>query len=297
MLELTLQAIFTGVLTGALYALIALGLALVFGTMKVINLAHGALVLLAAYVAYTMESSAGWNPLAAIPVAFVAVTICAVLIYFLVERIRQDRELNSLILTFGVAIILTNAVLLTWSADIQGTGWTWVHDAVMFAGGALFATNSLLLAAGIGVVLAVLLYLWLNHTWYGRAIRAVSSNPDAAKLMGVSPRSVELVSFLVAGLLATFAGIAIYLTETIDPNLGHSLTITAFIITVLAGMGSVWGVVVGGILIGIIEALTVTWISSSLRELGAMILFLLVLFVMPSGLTGITASIKRLGRS
>lgn len=293
MLELTLQAIFTGVLMGAMYALIALGLALVFGTMKVINLAHGELVLLAAYIAFTMESMLGWNPLAAIPVAFVVVTLCAALIYFLVERIRQDRELNSLILTFGVAIILTNAVLLTWSADIQGTAWAWVHDAVVLAGGMLFVNNSLLLAAVIGIVLAILLYFWLNHTWYGRAIRAVSSRPDAAKLMGVNPRSVELMSFLVAGLLATFAGVAIYLTETIDPNLGHSLTITAFIITVLAGMGSIWGVVVGGILIGVIEALTVTWISSSLRELGAMILFLLVLFLMPSGLSGITASIKR----
>jgi len=294
MFELTLQAVFSGLLSGAFYALIALGLALVFGTMKVINLAHGELILLAAYVAYTLESVAGWSPLASLPVALVVVGICAAGVYFLISRIKRDRELNSLILTFGLAIIITNGILMIWSADVRSTGGDWAHGAFVL-GDSLFAMNAELLAAGVSVVLVVLLYLWLNHSWYGRAIRAVSSSSEAAKLMGVNPRQLELLSFIIAGVLATFAGVALYSAQTIAPELGHNLTITAFIITVLAGMGSISEVLVGGLLIGVIEALTVTYFSSSLRELSGFVLFLAVLLVLPSGLSGLKMKTRKAG--
>lgn len=294
MFELTLQAVFSGLLSGAFYALIALGLALVFGTMKVINLAHGELILLAAYVAYTLESVAGWSPLAALPVALVIIGSCAAGVYFLVSRIKRDRELNSLILTFGLAIILTNGILIIWSADVRSTGWEWAHGAFVL-GGSLFAMNAELLAAGVSVVLVVLLYLWLNHSWHGRAVRAVSSRPEAAKLMGVNPRQVELLSFIIAGVLAAFAGVALYSAQTVAPPIGHSLTITAFIITVLAGMGSISGVLIGALLIGVIEALTVTYFSSSLRELSGIVLFLVVLLLLPSGLSGLMTKARKAG--
>ena len=131
MTELILQAIYSGLLQGGSYALIALGLALVFGTMKVINLAHGELVLLAAYVAYAVESAFNVSPIVAIPVALVVVCISAVLVYFLVDRIQKDRELNSLILTYGIGVMLTNAILLIWKADIRSTKSAWLQDAVV----------------------------------------------------------------------------------------------------------------------------------------------------------------------
>jgi branched-chain amino acid transport system permease protein len=117
-------------------------------------------------------------------------------------------------------------------------------------------------------------------------VRAVASNRDAAKLMGIDPHRVELVSFLVAGLLAAFAGAAIFSVSVIQPALGISLTIKAFIITVLAGMGSVPGVLVGALLLGLTESLTTTFFSSALQELAGMLLFLFVLFVLPNGLFG-----------
>src|SRR4051794_33125631 len=121
MTELALQALFSGVLTGAAYALVALGLALVFGTMRIINLAHGELVLGGAYVAYTCEASFGVHPLAALPIAIVAVSALTLAVYALVDRIRGDRELNSMLLTFGVGIVLTNATLFFWKGDIRST--------------------------------------------------------------------------------------------------------------------------------------------------------------------------------
>jgi branched-chain amino acid transport system permease protein len=288
MFELTLQAVYSGVLTGGYYALVALGLALVFGTMKIINLAHGELVLLAAYIAYTAESQFGLNPIAAIPFALVVVGIVAIVVYLLVGRIKRDRELNSLILTFGVGIILTNFVLLVWSADIHSTTTTWFQEAVV-VGDILYSSRSEVLFFLISIALVFATWWWLTRTWYGRAIRAVSSNRDAAMLMGVNPRQTEILSFIVAGVLASVAGIAIYTGQVIQPSLGLALTIKAFIITVLAGMGSIPGVLLGAVLIGVIEALTVTYWSSALQEFTGMVLFLVVLLVRPQGLFGFGA--------
>ncbi|MGJ7918555.1 branched-chain amino acid ABC transporter permease [Massilia sp. LXY-6] len=286
MSELIMQAVYSGLLQGGSYALIALGLALVFGAMKIINLAHGELVLLAAYIAYTVETKFGANPLAAIPVAVVIVTLTSAVIYFLVGRIKTNREINSLTLTYGVGVILTNLVLLIWSADVRATSSPWMQEA--FVLGPLYSMRSEVLFFGVSVVLIGGIWWWLSRSWYGRAVRAVSSNRDAAKLMGINPGLTELVSFIVAGIMAAFAGVALFSYGVVTPAFGGVLTVKAFIITVLAGIGSIPGVLIGAVLLGVVEALTVTLASSALQELAGMGLFLLVLFIMPNGLFGAT---------
>ena len=284
MTDLILQALYSGILAGSSYALIALGLALVFGTMRIINLAHGEMVLVAAYMAYTLENAWQVNPLVAIPLAVIIACGLSIVVNFLVNRIHHDRELNSLLLTFGLGIMLTNISLMIWTADIRSTKSAWLQDAISF--GSLYSMKSELLFFGISLLLVGGVAWWLRASWYGRAVRAVSSNREAAKLMGINPQRTELVSFLVAGLLAGFAGVAIYCNSVIQPSLGGALTVKAFIITVLAGMGSIVGVLIGALLIGIAEALTTTLASSALQDLTAMVLFLLVLFVLPNGLFG-----------
>ena len=284
MTDLILQALYSGVLAGSSYALIALGLALVFGTMRIINLAHGEMVLIAAYMAYALENAWQVNPLAAIPLAVMVTCLLSLVVNFLVNRIQRDRELNSLLLTFGFGIMLTNIALMIWKADIRSTKSTWIQDAISF--GPLYSMKGELLFFAVSLVLVGGVAWWLRTSWYGRAVRAVSSNREAARLMGINPRRTELVSFLVAGLLAGFAGVAIYCNSVIQPALGGALTVKAFIITVLAGMGSIVGVLIGALLIGVAEALTTTLASSALQDLTAMVLFLLVLFVLPNGLFG-----------
>ncbi len=284
-MELTAQALFTGLLMGGFYSLVALGLALIFGTMKVINLAHGELVLLAAYIAYAIESQTGVNPLLAMPVAIVVVVAASLLTFYLTNGIKKDRELNSLILTFGIGIVLTNLLLMIFSADVYSTQTAWFMDGFVIAD-SLFSMRSEVLAFVVGIAALGGLYWWLNHTWHGRAIRAVSSNRDAAKLMGMNPVKSELWSWGVAGVMAALAGVMLYITSVIHPPIGHGLTIKAFIITVLAGMGSIPGVLVGALMIGVIEGLTTTFFQSSLSELASMTVFLVVLLVMPSGLFG-----------
>ena len=284
MTELILQALYSGLLQGGSYALIALGLALVFGAMKMINLAHGELVLLSAYIAYTVEARLGWNPVLAIPIAVLVVCLVSVAVYFIVGRIKQDREINSLILTYGIGVILTNLMLLIWKADVRSTSSSWMQEA--FIVGPLYSMRSEVLFFGVSLLMIVGLWLWLSRSWYGRAVRAVSSNRDAAKLMGINPALTELVAFIVAGILAAVAGVALFSYGVISPAFGSVLTIKAFIITVLAGIGSIPGVLLGALLLGIAEALTVTLASSALQELAGMGLFVLVLFVMPIGLFG-----------
>jgi branched-chain amino acid transport system permease protein len=284
MSELVLQSIFSGLLMGASYALIGLGLALVFGTMKIINLAHGELVLLSAYIAYTMESTLGWNPLWVIPLSILVVCACAILVYFLVSGIQKNRELNSLILTFGIGIIITNLSLMIWAANVRSTSVSWFQEGVVL--GFLYSMRSELLFFAAGLALLAIIWRWLKKSWYGRAVRAVSSHRDASKLMGINPQFTEMLSFVLAGLTGSFAGIAIYCTNVIYPPLGATLTVKAFIVTVLAGLGSIPGLLVGSILLGLGESLTITLLRPSLRELAGMILFLLVLFVLPNGLFG-----------
>lgn len=284
MFDLILQALFSGVLLGGSYALIALGLAIVFGNMKIVNLAHGELVLLAAYLAYASEVILGAHPLLAIPLAMIVVCGLSVVIYLLVNLIKSDRELNSLLLTYGCAIVLTNGILLIWKSDVHSSANAWFQDALVM--GNLFSMNSEWVFFLISIVLLLVGAWWLKKSWYGRAVRAVSNNRDAAKLMGINPRVTEIVSFIIAGVLATFAGVALFSTSFIQPDIGNSLTIKAFIITVLAGIGSIHGVLLAAILLGLVESLTITLFSSSLQELTGMGLFLLVLFVMPNGLFG-----------
>ncbi|MGU3537283.1 branched-chain amino acid ABC transporter permease [Methylobacterium sp. A54F] len=287
MLDLVLQALFSGLLVGSVYALVALGLALSFGAMRIINLAHGELVLLAAYAAYVVEARAGLDPYLAIPLALaVVLPVCAAL-YLMIDRLWDHRELNSLILTFGVGIILTNATLLAFASDVRTTNSPRLQDATSI--GSVYAMNGELVAFALSLVLMVALWWWLRRSWYGRAVRAVSSNRSAAMLMGISPRRTEIVAFLVSGALAACAGVALYTMSVVQPALGHALTVKAFIVTVLAGVGSIPGVFLAAILLGITEALTVTLASSALQELAGMVLFLLVLFLLPNGLFGARA--------
>ncbi len=284
-MALLAQALYSGLLVAASYALVALGLGLVFGTMRVINLAHGELILLAAYLACLGEATLGIPPLLSIPLSVFAIAALSLGIYALVDRIRGDREVSSLLLTFACAVILTNGILMIWRGDVRSTGDGWLTAPLVF-GDSLFSMRGEVLFCGLGALLAVAVHLWLRRTWSGRAIRAVASNRDAARLMGIHPGRVEAISFALAGALAAVAGTALYATRSITPFIGHDLTIKAFVVVVLAGIGSVGGIAVGAALIAVAETLTVSFLSPSLQPLVAMLVFLCVLLLRPAGLFG-----------
>jgi branched-chain amino acid transport system permease protein len=279
------QSLLSGLLEGVNYALYCSGLAFVFGIMRIINLAHGEFLVLGGYIAYWLLVLWGVNPLLAIPLAAGGAAGVAFLSYRLfLQRIRTTSELNSLILTFGLGLFLANLFVQLWTADIRNIGVDWLEYPVTFLGlymsvGEIF-TSLFSLAAVIG------LHFFLTRSKTGLAIRVTAIDRDAAALAGINVNRVDLIAFSIGGMLAGLSGPLLGMLTHVSPNAGVAVTIKAFILTVLAGVGSLLGLLVAGIILGIGEAMTVTFTNASYRELFGFVLFLVILLIRPSGLFG-----------
>jgi len=275
----------SGVAEGTNYGLYCLGLAFVFGIMRIINLAHGEFLVLGGYVAYWLLVKFGLNPLLAIPVAAGAAGATAFLSYrVFLQRIRTSSELNTLILTFGLGIFLTNLFLQLWTADIRSIGVDWMERPLTVSG--IYFSLGEVIAISISLATVLGLHWFLKRTRTGMAIRVTAIDRDSAALAGINVERVDLIAFSVGGLLAGVGGPLLGMLAHISPGAGVAITVKAFILTVLAGVGSIPGLLVAGIILGVGEAMTVTFVSASYRELFGFLLFLLILLVRPSGLFG-----------
>ncbi|MBI4961767.1 MAG: branched-chain amino acid ABC transporter permease [Desulfomonile tiedjei] len=279
------QSVLSGLLEGVNYALYCLGLAFVFGIMRIINLAHGEFLVLGGYIGYWLLVLWGVNPLLAMPVAAAASGAVAFLSYrIFLQRIRTTSELNTLILTFGLGIFLANLFLELWTADIRHLGVDWLEEALVFLG--VYVSVGEIFTSVIALVAIFGLHFFLTRSKTGLAIRVTAIDRDAAALAGINVGRVDLIAFSIGGLLAGLSGPLLGLLTHISPGAGVAVTIKAFILTVLAGVGSVLGLLVAGIILGVGEAMTVTFTNASYRELFGFVLFLVILLIRPSGLFG-----------
>jgi branched-chain amino acid transport system permease protein len=279
------QSILSGLLEGGNYALYSLGLAFVFGIMQIINMAHGEFLVLGGYLAYWLLVKAGVNPLASLPLAALLAGGAAFVNYrVFLQRIRTTVELNTLILTFGIGILLSNLYLQLWSADIRNISVPWMENPLGLAGVFISLGEIVTFVISFSAVLA--LYFFLRRTKMGKAIRITAIDRDAAALAGINVDKVDLLAFSIGGALAGLGGPLLGMLSFISPGTGITITVKAFILTVLAGVGSIPGLIVAGMILGVGEALTVTFVSSSYRELFGFSLFLIILLVRPSGLFG-----------
>jgi branched-chain amino acid transport system permease protein len=253
-----IQSILSGMLEGVNYALFCLGLAFVFGIMRIINMAHGEFLVLGGYIAYWLLVMWGINPLLSLPLAAAFAAGASFLSYrVFIQRIRTTTELNTLILTYGIGIFLSNLFLQLWTADLRSIGVHWMESPLKIAG----------------------IYISL-----GEIITAIDR--DAAALAGINVEKIDLLAFSIGGLLAGLGGPLLGMLSFVSPVTGIHITVKAFILTVLAGVGSIPGLVAAGIILGVGEAVTVTFVSSSYRELFGFVLFVFILLVRPSGLFG-----------
>lgn len=283
-MELFWSALLSGVVTGGYYALIGVGLALVFGAMHVVNLAHGEVLMVAAYTTYLAYT--GWSlPLpAAAGLGVAAAGLTGAAAYGLIVPIRRASPLSSMVLTYGVAIVLISGMLELWGADPRSIAF-----APFLAG---IALGPLRISVGEGVAFLVslaavaLVWLFLHRTWTGRAVRAVSQNRTAAASLGVNPFAVDAVAFVLGALLAGLGGALVVMVQSVTPVGAPLFTIKAFVVVVLAGLGSAAGVLCAGFLLGIGEALTSAFFDPALSGLVAFALFLGVLLYRPQGLFG-----------
>jgi len=279
------QSVLSGLLEGGNYALYSLGLAFVFGIMQIINMAHGEFLVLGGYIAYWLLVKAGLNPLLSLPIASLLAGGVSFLNYrVFLQRIRTTVELNTLILTFGIGILLSNLYLQLWSADIRNISVPWMENPLGLAG--VYISLGEIIAFVISFFAVLALYLFLRRTKLGKAIRITAIDRDAAALAGINVERVDLLAFSLGGALAGLGGPLLGMLSFVSPGTGIAITIKAFILTVLAGVGSIPGLIVAGMILGVGEALTVTFVSSSFRELFGFSLFLVILLIRPSGLFG-----------
>lgn len=280
-----IQSTLSGVLDGGNYALYALGLAFVFGIMRIINLAHGEYLVLGGYVAYWLLVKFGIDPLLSMPLAALLSGGAAWGTYrVFLRRIRTTAELNTLILTFGVGIFLSNLFLHFWSADLRSIEVGWMQSTLSVRG--IYIGFGEIVAFVVSLAGVLGLNAFLHRTRTGKAIRVTAIDRDAASLAGINVERIDLLAFSIGGVLAGLGGPLLGILSYLSPGIGIGMTIKAFILTVLAGVGSIPGLIVGGMILGIGEAMTVTFVSSSFRELFGFLLFLGILLVRPSGLFG-----------
>jgi branched-chain amino acid transport system permease protein len=285
MSSILLQVIVSGLLIGAVYALFASGLTLIWGMMNVINFAHGDFVMLAMYTAFVVWTTFGGGPLASIPIAAIVLATIGILSYFLLVRhVMKGPMIAQILGTFGLALLLRYSAFWYF-----GSNFKTLPDNILgppFVIGDIRIDAPRLLAGTLGLVLTLLLHLLLTRTALGSRMLAVSEDATAAQLMGIRPERMQAIAW---GLSAASTGIAGALIATFfytSPTVGETLAIIAFVTVAFGGFGSVPGALVAGLLIGVLEALSAYWIGPVYKDVIVYTLFVLVLWTRPQGLMG-----------
>ena len=283
-----LSAVLNGLTTGAVYALVALGLTLIYGVLHIINFAHGAALMVALYAVYLLKERLGLDPYMALPLVMAGMFVLG---YFLqrvvISRASHGKDENILLVTLGLAIVLENLALVWFKSDTRSIDTAYTLSTVEI-GPALIALPKVIAFVGAMVVAAVLLWV-IRRTDLGRAIRAVAKEKQGAKLMGIDVERVYALSFGIG--MACLGAAACFLLPAyyVNPQVGSGFVLIAFTIVVLGGMGSFAGALVGGLLIGVVESLGGLFLGDSLGQMGIFAIFILVLMFRPQGLFGARA--------
>jgi len=287
--SLLFDILVTGLITGGIYALVALGLNLQYGLMRVLNVAHGEFLMLGAYVTYSLHTGWGANPLLTIlvtgPAAFVAGLVLHRLLYARVlgqAEAREAIESRSLLLSFGLLFVLQNTALLVWSADLQGYSYLATPLRVL---GAVFPANRVL-AAMVALGLSVAFYVYLRRSLVGKAIRALMEEPEGALLVGVNLTRLHGICFGLGVAMAAVTGSLISMLFELTPFVGLPYTVTALVVVILGGLGNVAGSLLAALLLGVVETVGVYFASSDIRLISSYAVLSLILILKPSGLFG-----------
>ncbi|HKZ04481.1 MAG TPA: branched-chain amino acid ABC transporter permease [Methylomirabilota bacterium] len=277
------QVIVSGLLAGALYAMVALGLGLIFGVMRVLNVAHGPLLMLGAYVTYWLFSTVGLNPYISLLVSMPVVFLIGVALQrFLVRRVVDAPELSSLLLTFGISIALVNLAQLAFTSDLRSVEFI----TGSFLIGPFAFSKSRVIACLFAAGITALAFLFLQKTRLGKAIRAVSQSREVAQVCGINVQRIHLFAFGLASALAAAGGTLVTVMVAIQPEMGAVYTFKSFLVIVLGGAGNYPGALLGGLLLGLVEQLASLFLTTQVNEAVAYVLLVLVLLLRPTGLLG-----------
>jgi len=287
-LGILFPSVLNGLTTGAVYALIALGLTLIYGVLHIINFAHGAALMAALYGVYFLHQSLGIDPYLSLPIMVPAMFAAGYLLQrYVIGAASHGKDENILLVTLGVAIVLENLALFLWKSDTRTIDTAYTFTTVPI-GGALIALPKLVAFAGALAATAVLLAI-VARTDLGRAIRACAKERQGARLVGIDVEHVFAMSFGIG--LACLGAAACFLLPAyyVNPQVGNGFVLIAFTIVVLGGMGSFAGALAGGFIIGVVESVSGLWLGESLGQIGIFLIFIAVLLFRPQGLFGARA--------
>ena len=279
------QTVASGVLTGGVYAMVGIGLSLIFGVMRIVNFAHGEFMAVGMYIAFALFRSFHLDPyLSLVVVAPAGFLLGAFVERVLLAPIQNAAEHSLILMTVGVGLILSNSLLLIFGAHPETIYTSYSTRTVRIA--AITLSVPLLVSFALTVIVVAGLFLVLTRTDLGRAIRAAAQNRDAAELQGVDTRFVQTAVFGIGIVLSMAAGVLLLPALYVFPTVGGIFTLKAFVVTVLGGMGSIVGAIWGGLLLGIVESVGAGLGATGYRDAFGLIAFLLVLLVRPQGLFG-----------
>ena len=278
-------AVLNGLMTGAVYALIALGLTLIYGVLHIINFAHGALLTAAMFAAFFAHKLFGLDPyVAALGLTPLFFLLGYGLQRFVIGPAAHGEDRNILLVTLGLAVVIENALLYAFRADTRTINLPYAFDVVE-VGTAFLAVPRVI---AFMVVVAVALALWLIMRWTdtGKAIRAVAKEKLGAELSGIDVEHIYALTFGLGTACVAIAACLLIPTYYVNPHAGNAFVLIAFTIVVLGGMGSVTGALIGGLFVGLVESLSGLYLGESLGQIGIFAMFILVLLFRPSGLFG-----------
>ena len=284
-LVILLQAVVSGLLMGGIYALAAVGLTLIFGVMKIINFAHGSLMMLGMYTSYWLFVYLGVHPYYSVVISFAILFLIGVLIQkALVSRVPLAEAQNVLLLTLGISLALDNLAAFLWSADFR-TIRPGVFSGTAFVGEIMISIPKFM-AFLFSLLLTAALYLFLKKTDTGKSIRAIADDIEGARSVGINVGRVSAICFGIGAGVIGAAGSVITPFFPISPTVGSVFIMTAFIVVVLGGLGSFWGALLGGLVIGLAESIEATYHPGAMQQFVTYIIFILTLLFRPAGLLG-----------
>lgn len=285
MSSLILPAILSGLTMGAIYALVALGLTLIYGVLHIINFAHGSLLMLALYAAYFLFLYGGVDPYLAIPI-LLPVFFCLgyVLQRWLIAPMSGGSEQNVLLVTLALALIIDNLALYFWTSNTRSVDIPYAYNTVEVLGAYLSLGRVIAFFAALAA--APLLWLFMTRTRTGSAIRAVAIEKRGAEIVGIDVNHTYAICFGIGTACVALAACLLLPTFYVTPQVGYTFVLVAFTTVVLGGMGSLPGALIAGLLLGVIESLCGLFLGESLGQIGIFIAFILILLFKPSGLLG-----------
>jgi branched-chain amino acid transport system permease protein len=289
MIEAVMQNLVIGILLGALYGLAAVGIAMVFGVTKFLNVAHGELLMFGGYAAFWLFKLFNIDPFLSLPLTILFLLLIGMVLYKLlfvrmVKMTEEEKIKNTMLVGFGLTLILQNIALNLWTANDRGVTTSYATESLVWLG----VRFPYVRLAGLVISLVCLFALqqFLRRTYIGKAIRATAEDWEAASLVGIDVQKVYMLSFLLGTALAGVAGTLVLVSYSVSPSIGLHWTLKSLIVMVLGGVGNFMGTFVGGILLGATESATAFFISGNYREVVGLVFFLVILIFRPQGLFG-----------